>query len=264
MTLRNMSTRLERGVERMRSRQTKRDLHAIQNAQAHIDAFVSKWHTELFKLCKSNNQKLACWYLWLRYLLGLRSLRHLCAANDLTGCYTMARCCMEYDVAIAAIANDPTLGDSYIAYDAHAKNRHLRAMSHSAEAWKIDELRQYMSKRYGPDFATKKDSNWHGGFPKLCEVAGREDELPTYHVLCQFVHGTVANMYALNNLGLMGGHKELENALEVLYIYTLQYLRSTKLVVDVLSPLWTQAKQDCESDLDVLANKVLSLRPDEK
>lgn len=231
----------------------------IEDPQPKIEAFVSKWQTKLFQSCKGNNQKLACWYLWLRYLLSLRSLRHLCAANDLCGCLTMARCWLEYDIAIAAIAKKPELGDSYIQYDVHAKNRHLEHMKRSDETWKTDELQQYMISRFGPDFAKHRKLNWHGGFRNLCDMAGCDDDLTTYHVLSQHVHGTISGMYALNMLGVMGKHKSPEFAIQVLEIYTLRYLKATERIIQVLCRLWTPTKGRCKQDLDGLANDILGL-----
>lgn len=229
----------------------------IGDAQAKIDVFASKWQVKLFEYCKGSNQKLACWFLWERYLLGLRSLRHLCAVNDLCGCYTIARCCLEYSVAITAIAKHPKLGDDYMGYDVHAKNRHLNNMKLTEETWKVDELQKYMASRFGPDFARKKNPNWHGGFPELCKLAGQEDQLATYTVLCQFMHGTITGMYALNMLGMIGEHETGDTMIQLLFIHTLGYLQLTREVIEVLCPLWTKAKADCERDLTKLAESIV-------
>ncbi len=231
----------------------------IEGAQAKIDAFVSRWVKDLWPYCKTNNQKQACWYLWIRYSLSLRSLRHLAAANDICGCYTIARCCIEYDVAISAIAKKPELGDDYMGYEVHAKSRHLQSMRHHEPSWKIDELEKYMASQFGPDFARSKKPNWHGGFPTLCVVAGCEDVLSMYHILCQFVHGTVTGMKALNTLGMMGEQHSGTTLMNLLTIHTLSFLQITRRVLDVLFPLWTQVKDDCEKELKSLAESVVGL-----
>jgi len=228
----------------------------IDGAQSQIDAFVTQWQGPLFERC-DNNQKLASWYLWIGYLMKLRSLRHLVPSNDTTGCYIMARYCLEHDVALTAVAKDAALGDRYVDYDVHAKNKHLETMRGHADANHVAGLEQYMVAQFGSDFAKKKAPNWHGGIPTLCRTAGRSAELQMYVALCQVAHGTVTGMYMLNVQGMMGEQYRAEVVRNLLMMYTLSYLKRTEEFIDlVFGSVWTPDQERCSDELIAMIKSI--------
>lgn len=228
----------------------------IADLQVKMDSFVSRWQIVLWEACKGDNQKTACWYLWVRFLLGLRSLHHLFAVNDIPGCYTIARGCLEYDVAISAIVNDASLGDRYMNYDAHGRNRYLQAarFDQNQSDEKIDAVQNYMISRFGPDFPTKKKASWHEGFPKLLEIADRRDESQHYIACCQLVHGTITGMQYLNIEGLLNNQPAVPKSCQSLLMYhTCGFFKASNLVANLIfGSLWSPDKHKCMSDLDHL------------
>ncbi len=229
----------------------------VQNAQIRIDAFVSKWHQPLFRYC-SDNQKQASWYLWMAMYFSLRSLRHLAGARDVTGCFVVARSCLEHDVAIAAIAEDRSLGDKYIDYEAHGKNRFLQRRKTAEVEGDWTGIENYMANRYGPDFAQKNKPSWHDGFRNLCKTAKREGELATHVAYCQVVHGTICGVQLLNYFGTLGKQACVDCSTQLVKIHTLSYLTTTESVLELLfGDLWTPAKKQCTGDLKSLAESIV-------
>ena len=234
----------------------------IPHAQARIDAFARAWQVPMFQRCNTD-QKLAVWCLWTYYVLGLRSLTRLYAANDISGCYVMARCCLEYDVAISAIANDPALGSTYVEYDAHARKRllELARSGKTGDDSKFHGIETYMKLRFKANWPEKARTTWYkGGFPELCKRAEKEDHLSYYIACCQVVHGTITGaMSILDTDGLLSRQDSIKPGFRTLTeVSTLNFLGATKLVVNTIhGELWSPDKQRCEKALDDLANPIV-------
>ena len=98
-------------------------------AQLHhqVDGFVMRWSQFVYDHCDSS-QKTALFLLWFRFFRALRALHHLLDNEDWEDCFTLARVCLECDVSMDAILRDATLGERYIEYRKHARNRFLTAM----------------------------------------------------------------------------------------------------------------------------------------
>lgn len=229
----------------------------FDRAQQTIDEFVSKWGRSLFDWRRCDQMK-AIWYLWIRLALGLRSLYYLHKHNDLTGCYVMARCCLEYDVSISAILHDAGLGKKYMDYDVHAKNRYLKADKHNKSELEYAEIERYLTSIYGPDFPKKKATSWYEhGFVQLCESAGRNDELAHYVAYCQITHGTITGMNMLEIEGLLSRQPIGNSSRSLLTMNICNFIKTTEKVINLIyGTLWTQEKEDCHKAYQFMVDSI--------
>lgn len=232
----------------------------IEGAQSKVDGFVTKWNEWLYRNADSK-QKQAVWYLWTSFFLALRSLRNLAAVADLPGCWSLARCCLDYDVSISAIFEKPSLGDKYIDHMEHARNRYIQASKDRVDPLVFDEITKYVVARYGPDFTKKRNRNWHGN-ADLFEIAKRTADRAQNIVYCEHLHGSVFGMQHLNLTGLMGGIEVRKQAVHLLGIHTLGFMQATRTVTNLLLPsIWTPDKQACGDDLEAWGWSILDHAP---
>lgn len=89
-----------------------------------IAAFLDKWRAPILDRLTSDARE-AVFVLWNRYWAALRALHVLRDHRLLLDAYTVARVCLECDVAIKAICERPELGTEYIRHRVTSAGKHL-------------------------------------------------------------------------------------------------------------------------------------------
>jgi hypothetical protein len=184
-----------------------------------LDKFVSKWKDKIYERCESN-QKKAAFFVWVRYFTAIRSLHHLRDKMEIADCYTIARCCLELDVSFQAICQYSSLGDDYMEYEKHAKNRYLELLKKTGSAEEITLVSDFMTKKYGSDYEKYRWDNWcskKGGITGLFKLLGRDKELRLYAAFSHFAHGSIIGLQLLN-LQAQRSLQDKPNALLKIYL----------------------------------------------
>lgn len=231
----------------------------IQYAQSRIDTFVSAWMRLLHSYCH-DNQRRAIFHIWAFFLLALRSLGSLASGNQLLGCFILARSCLEYNVSIAAIIEDATLADAYLAHRVDARNRYLDAKKESLSDTEHDDLQRFMACAFGTDFPKRTKTKWYPrGFRELCKTARMGSSYSTYVAYCQIAHGTSMGGEIMNTLGLIPDQRSGKASGSLLEVSTEDYLRTTRRVLArIFGDVWTPEKSRCLGEFDALVAAVVS------
>ena len=223
----------------------------MQKTHLAFEAFADRWQTPIRERC-NNNQKTAVWYLWLRFLMALRSLRHLERANDLSGCYLVARCCLECSVSLASVSQDATLADDYMAYYDHAIMGQITEMRNGSPGDPDFDLMENIAKaKFGPNFPAKPKVKWDPGMRKLFEKAGRKSDYQLYKWYCQMAHAPISGLKIIAAEERLGPEYQTSRCRMLLELQTGSFVVSTGMLIDIAyGSLWTQEKQNCSDEFE--------------
>jgi hypothetical protein len=175
----------------------------IDIAHHALDQFANKWLTSLWDR-GTDNQRKAALHVWVRYFASVRALHHLRDKNDLPDGYATARVCLEMDAALQAICEDARLGDDYMEFEKHAKNRYLNYVTKAGELDEAVRAHRYLQRRFGKNYHEHMRDKWctrYGGVAGLFRRLNRHSDYARYSLYSNFTHGSIVAIELLNKQG---------------------------------------------------------------
>jgi hypothetical protein len=122
---------------------------------------LSKWREPILDRLTSDERK-AVFVLWNRYWSALRALHVLRDHRLLMDAYTIARTCLECDVAIKAICARPELGADYVRHRLESTGKHLSKMEKQGLTGDVTLLaEEWFRSVFGADWSELPPRGWH-------------------------------------------------------------------------------------------------------
>jgi len=217
--------------------------------------FLSNWVEPIDRKCEGNNdnQIKASYYIWARYSMSIRTLKHLCKIEFFPDLCVIARSCLEFSASLRAVLSDKNAADDYIEFEKHATSNYLRYLENKGEIEKTVRLREHLSELDAEnpnDYKWKKWCARHSGITGLIEKYTPEASR-LYNFLSDFAHGSVLAIRFFQNKS--PSPDLLENLIGCVYS---DYICSTKSFIDkVWGPIITDDSQRCKSEFDQVAGR---------
>ncbi|MBA7653320.1 hypothetical protein ES703_61168 [subsurface metagenome] len=233
------------------------ELTKFRHSSDKLMEFLNRWAKPLEEKCENNNassQQKASYYLWARYSISVKTLKHICKIEFFPDLCVIGRCCLEFSASLKAVLSDKQAANDYLEFEKHAKAGYQRYLKNKSEAEKAAQLEEHLSELGVENLDDYKRKKWcKEGYAKLVENYKGSKERELYSLFSDFAHGSVIAIRILQNQPPFA--KLLEKTIKTLYS---DYILSTKSFLDeVWGQIVTTESDKCNKDFDGVARLAL-------
>lgn len=126
-----------------------------------IADFLAKWRAPMLDRLTSDERR-AVFALWGRYWAALRALHVMRDHRLLMDAYTIARTCLECDVAIKAICARPEIGRDYLQHRLESTGKHLKKMEKQGLTGDVTlPAEEWFCEHFGAHWSELPPHGWH-------------------------------------------------------------------------------------------------------
>jgi hypothetical protein len=209
----------------------------FQESFSHLTRFLGNWADKIDQQAHQDRQREACYYIWARWTLLIRTIHHTCGPAYIPDIYLLTRSCIECDASFKAIQAEPKLADEYLDFPDKAKAYYAWLCQELGDADGLAALEPELKACFGNDWEKHKAMQW---LPKtgpmktstseLVETYCGPDARLIYAHSSHFVHGSAVVAQYMRNTMPTGS--DLDKAIGLVYS---GYLLSTR---DLLKIVW--------------------------
>ena len=235
------------------------ELTKFRHSSDKLMEFLNRWAKPLDERCENNNassQQKASYYIWARYSMSVKTLKHICKIEFFPDLCVIGRCCLEFSASLKAVLSDERAADDYLAFEKHAKAKCLRILTNSGDLEKADQAKKHLSELGVGNPDDYKWDKWCarlGGITNLIKKYKSDEAYQLYSFFSDFAHGSVIAIRILQNQPPSA--KLLEKTIKTLYS---DYILSTKSFLDeVWGQIVTTESDKCKKDFDGVAQLAL-------
>jgi hypothetical protein len=211
-----------------------------------LNEFQRVWVEKLERQSKSDDQRRACFSVWARYSIALKTLRRICEPQYLPDCIVIARCCLEYEASLRAVLLEPEYVKKYLDFDKQAEAYHARLSERIGCSATRAKLEPDLLSEFGQDWRDEAKSNWCNISDLIKKLSGKEARR-LYGLYSHFVHSSVI---AVNLLDHRISHPEKWLSLCINGAYS-AYLELTHRFLDVIwGAIVTGESESCKKNFE--------------
>ena len=231
-------------------------LAKFASSSSQLMCFLNNWIETIDRKCEGSSDSpiKARYYIWARYTMSIRTLKHLCKTEFFPDMCVIARSCLEFSASLKAVLSDASAADDYVEFEKHAKSDYLRLVEGTAGNQKVAQLTESLNELSvdnPDDYRWNKWCSKQGGYAKLIEQHLGHDARRLYFFFSDFAHGSIGAVKILQNS--LPSTDWLKRLIEAVYS---DYLCSTKSFIDkVLGPIIPNDSQKCKNEF----NEVIAL-----
>lgn len=231
------------------------ELVKFQHSTGKLMEFLNKWAKPLGKKCEdknASNQQKASYYLWARYSMSIKTIRHICAIEFFPDLCVIGRCCLEISASLQAVLSDEKAANDYLEFEKHSKSNYLKYLKSIGETQKATRFEENLSELGVENPENYKWNKWcaqSGGYSKLIQNHKGPEEREFYLFSSDFAHGSIIAIQILQNL--KPSSKLLESLIQMVYS---DYILSTKSFLDkVWGQIITNDSKKCKNEFYEIA-----------